>query len=82
MSLTKITPTKNLYNRLEQSHSGYGQDAAILEYYACGDFDRAYFEQGLYALFIYPMAQVYAALIKKISTKSDKTPAGLAGEDL
>lgn len=42
-----------------------GQDAAILEYYACGDFDRAYFEQGLYALFIYPMAQVYAALIKK-----------------
>ena len=65
MSLTKITPTRNLYNRLEQSHSGYGQDAAILEYYACGDFDRAYFEQGLYALFIYPMAQVYAALIKK-----------------
>ena len=65
MSLTKITPTRNLYNRLEQSHSGYGQDAAILEYYACGDFDRAYFEQSLYALFIYPMAQVYAALIKK-----------------
>lgn len=24
MSLTKITPTRNLYNRLEQSHSGYG----------------------------------------------------------
>ena len=65
MSLTKITPTRNLYNRLEQSHSGYGQDAAILEYYACGDFDRTYFEQGLYALFIYPMAQVYSALIKK-----------------
>ena len=54
-----------LNNTLEQSHSGYGQDATILEYYACGDFDRTYFEQGLYALFIYPMAQVYSALIKK-----------------
>lgn len=67
MSLTKITPTKNLYTRLKQSHTGYSQDAAILEYYSSEalDFDRAYFEKGLYALFIYPMAQVYAALAKK-----------------
>ena len=50
---------------IQENPYNVGQDAAILEYYACGDFDRAYFEQGLYALFIYPMAQVYAALIKK-----------------
>lgn len=67
MSLTKISPTRNLYNRLEQSHTGYSQDKAILEYYANEevDFDRTYFEQGLYALFIYPMAQVYSALVKR-----------------
>ena len=79
MSLTKITPTRNLYNRLEQSHSGYGQDAAILEYYACGDFDRTYFEQGLLCtLHLSYGTGIFCTDKKKISTKSNKT-CGVSG---
>lgn len=62
LSLTRISPTRILYNKLEQSHTSYKLDSAILEYYTTRPIKD--FESGIYALFIYPMAQVFIALRK------------------
>lgn len=56
LSSTKISPTKITYNKLEQSHTGYHVNQTILEYYV--KQNRGYFNNNIYSLFIYPMAQI------------------------
>lgn len=74
LSYTKLTPTKVLYNKLEQSHTGYSADKAILEYYL--QQDKTYFRKNIYALFIHPMAQVsatiYAIYLKRKKAMEDR----------
>lgn len=56
LSSTKISPTKITYNKLAQSHTGYDINQTILEYYV--KHNQGYFNNNIYSLFIYPMAQV------------------------